>query len=324
VRPYKERQFLKASALNDREREEGKALGPRTLSALMQIDSAKNQSLRPAKRMSRRMQQALALLAPLAFLVALPGFAQSVVAISGPPLYAQARSLPGVAEAAEIDAPQPQPSVDNSAGEPTTALAVVPHDQPGGYEVAPLHTKYILPNMRAQTLAPHDKMLIALQDVYSPLNFGGIIASAGYEQLRNGQPNYGTDRGAFGERLGAAGIRDTAQGVFTDGVFAPLLHEDPRYYVEGPQYGIFHRALYAVTRPLITRTDSGRGAINGALLLGYASSTALNNAYYPSVNRNMRDNAEAFAGSLGGAALSFFVTEFTSSLWSDLHFGHKQ
>jgi hypothetical protein len=94
----------------------------------MQIDSAKNQILRPAKRMSRRMQQALALLAPLAFLVALPGFAQSVVAISGPPLYAQARSLPGVAEAAEIDAPQPQPSVDNSAGEPTTALAVVPHD----------------------------------------------------------------------------------------------------------------------------------------------------------------------------------------------------
>ena len=41
------------------------------------------------------------------------------------------------------------------------------------------------------------------------------------------------DSGAFGERLGAAGIRDTTQGVFTDSVFAPLLHEDPRYYMAG-------------------------------------------------------------------------------------------
>jgi len=290
----------------------------------MQIDSTKNQILRPAKRMSRRMQQALSLLAPLAFLAALPAFAQSSVAISGASRNAHALSLPVLTDAAEIDAPQPQPAGDGRTGDPAPAMAAVPQDQPGGYEVAPLHTKYILPNMRAQNLAAHDKMLIALEDVYSPLNFGGIIASAGYEQLRNGQPNYGTDRGAFGERLGAAGIRDTAQGVLTDGVFAPLLHEDPRYYVEGPQYGIFHRALYAVTRPLITRTDSGRAAINGALLLGYASSTALNNAYYPSANRNMRDNAEAFAGSMGGAALGFFVAEFTSSLWGDLHLGHKR
>ena len=226
--------------------------------------------------------------------------------------------------AAEIDAPQPQPPVDDPASDPSPAPAAIPQDQPGGYQVAPLHTKYILPNQRAQTLAAHDKMLIGLEDVYSPLNFGGIIAAASYEQLRNGQPNYGTDRGAYGERLGAAGIRDSAQGLFTDAVFAPLLHQDPRYYVEGPQYGLLHRALYAVTRPVITRSDSGHATLNGALLLGYVSATALNNAYYPSANRNVRDNAEAFAGSLGGSALGFFLTEFTSSLWGDLHFGHKQ
>ncbi len=197
-------------------------------------------------------------------------------------------------------------------------------DQPGGYQVAPIHTKYILPEMRAQPLTSGNKMIIGLEDTYSLLNFGGIIAAAGWEQLNNGQPNYGTDRGAFGERLGAAGIRNSAQGVFTDGIFAPLLHEDPRYYVQGSQYSIGHRVLYALTRPVITRTDSGRRTINGALLLGYVSAAALNNAYYPSSNRNVADNAKAFAGSLGGSALGFLVAEFSASLWHELHLGYRK
>lgn len=197
-------------------------------------------------------------------------------------------------------------------------------DQPGGYEVAPIYTKYILPQMRAQPITTHEKLIIGLQDTYSLINFGGIIGSAAWEQLNNGQPNYGTDRGAFGERLGAAGIRNSAQGVFTDAIFASLLHEDPRYYVEGSQHSIGHRALYAVTRPIIGRTDGGHRTINGALLLGYASAAALNNAYYPSINRNFKDNAEAYAGSIGGSALGFLVAEFAAGWWHQLHLGFRK
>jgi hypothetical protein len=194
----------------------------------------------------------------------------------------------------------------------------------GEGRVAPIHQKYILAGVRAQPVGARDKMVIGLMDSYRLTNFGGMFAAAGYEQLRNHQPNYGTDRGAFGERLGAAAIRDTAQGVLTDGVYASLLHEDPRYYVEGPQYGVFHRALYALTRPLITRTDRGRTTLNGAELLGYASASAISDTYYPPSNRNVRDTAEAFAGSLGGSALGFMLTEFTSSLWHDLHIGPRE
>jgi hypothetical protein len=221
-----------------------------------------------------------------------------------------------------IDAPQPQPSVLDLSADPVPAHGdTVPTDQPGGYQVAPLHRKFIMPDMRAQRITARDKVIIGLKGTYSPMNFSGIIFAAGYEQLRNGQPNYGTDSGAFGERLGAAGIRGTTQGVFTDSVFAPLLHEDPRYYVQGNQYGIMHRALYALTRPVITRTDSGRRTINGAQLLGYAASTALNNAFYPASNRNVKDNVEAYAGSIGGSALSSLLIEFTASMWHKLHIG---
>lgn len=192
-----------------------------------------------------------------------------------------------------------------------------PGPQQGAVE--PADVKFIQPGMRAQPLGARGKMVIGIEDTYSPLNFGGMIAAAGFEQLTNGQPNYGTDRGAFGERLGAAAIRDTSQGVLTDGVFAVLLHEDPRYYVEGPRYSILHRALYAISRPLVTRKDNGRSTVNGALLLGYASASILNNAYYPSINRNVHDTIASFGGSVGGAALGFAIGEFTSGFWHRIH-----
>jgi hypothetical protein len=285
-----------------------------------------------------RAQTTFALLAPLACMMLVPAVAQNVASpieiassssATGFPTLAKPATTESAASRAattqpatsEIDAPQPQPVALDLGAEPIPSSEAVPMDQPGGYRVAPIHRKYILTDMRAQTLTSRDKVIIGLQGTYSLMNFGGMIVAAGWEQLRNGQPNYGTDSGAFGERLGAAAIRGTSQGVFTDSVFAPLLHEDPRYYVEGKQYGIVHRALYAATRPVITRTDSGRRTINGAQLLGYAASTALNNAFYPPSNRNVKDNLEAYAGSIGGSALCFVLTEFTASMWHVLHLG---
>jgi hypothetical protein len=275
------------------------------------------------RKRGSRVQRAFALLGPLACMVACSAVAQSVTAPPEIALDAPAMLHPTPAEPSvpEIDAPQPQPAALDLAADPVDLSDAIPVDQPGGYQVAPIHRKYIMPDMRAQTLTARDKVIIGLQGTYSLQNFSGIIVAAGYEQLRNGQPNYGTDSGAFGERLGAAAIRGTSQGVFTDSVFAPLLHEDPRYYVQGKQYSFFHRALYAATRPVITRTDSGRRTINAAQLLGYAASTALNNAYYPSSNRNVKDNLEAYAGSIGGSALSSLLVEFTADFWHALHIG---
>ena len=294
----------------------------------MLIGQTRMQCPGPLKKGSTRAQRAFALLASLTCVIACPAVAQSVTApaeaaVSAPAMLHTKPVEPATPEidAPEIDAPQPQPAVLNLDGDAVRSSDAVPTNQPGGYQVAPLHRKYIMPDMRAQQISAHDKIIIGLKGTYSLQNFSGIIVAAGYEQLRDGQPNYGTDRGAFGQRLGAAGIRGTSQGLFTDSVFAPLLHEDPRYYVQGKQHSFFHRALYAATRPVITRTDSGRRTINGAQLLGYAASTALNNAYYPASNRNVKDNIEAYAGSIGGSALSSLLVEFTAGFWHALHIG---
>ena len=149
------------------------------------------------------------------------------------------------------------------------------------------------------------------------------MSAAGYEHLTNGEPNYGTNSTAFGKRVGAAAIRESSQGIFTDVILHPLLHDDPRYYAQGENSGFVHRTVYAVTRVFITRTDSGHATLNAPLLLGYAGASAMTPLYYPQINRNFKDTASNYGGSLGGAAIGFLFSEFSDSLLESLHFKKK-
>jgi len=153
-------------------------------------------------------------------------------------------------------------------------------------------------------------VVLGLRSAVSPGAISGWFASAGYEQLLNGSPNYGTDRGAFGERLGAAAIRDATEGIFSDSVMSPLFREDPRYYRLGPSRNFLVRVIYAGTRPIVTRTDGGRTSPNFAELSGTLGGAALTNLYYPQVNRGFDQTMQTFGTSLGGSAVGDIVDEF--------------
>jgi len=189
----------------------------------------------------------------------------------------------------------------------------------GTEQLAPIYWKEIPAGWAAQPLTAHDKIVLGARSLYSPFSFLGYIVSASYSHVENGQPNYGTNATAYGKRLGAVTLRDVSEGIFADIVFAPMLHEDPRYYVEGSQHGFFRRVAYAITRPLVTRTDSGRVTLNGAGLLGSASASALSYTYYPAINQNFHDTVATFGGSLAGSALGDVVKEFAGQFLEAIH-----
>ena len=177
----------------------------------------------------------------------------------------------------------------------------------------------IAPNEIAEPMSVHDKVVGGLKDSVSLFSATGWIASAGWEQLTNGSPNYGTDKGAFGQRLGASVIRNVSEGVFSDCFFAPVFHEDPRYYIMGRGNNFFKRAIYAATRSVVTRTDSGRSTPNFSLLAGNAAGAALTVTYYPSKNTTFSEVAQTFGGSVGGSAIGFVVTEFVADALEAVH-----
>jgi hypothetical protein len=175
---------------------------------------------------------------------------------------------------------------------------------------APRRNMTIFPNERAQPLNNQQKFVMGMKESATFFSVTGWLASAGWGQLTNGSPNYGTDRGAYGMRLGVAAIRNTSENIFGDALLAPLLHEDPRYYVMGNDRNFFRRLLYAGTRVLVTRTDSGKATPNLSLLGGNLAGSALTNAYYPELNQGFKQTATTFGGSIGGSAIGFIVSEF--------------
>jgi hypothetical protein len=181
-------------------------------------------------------------------------------------------------------------------------------------------SKFIQPRETAPPLSSSEKVAMGFKSAFSPFAVVGWFSAAGYSHIIDSSPNYGTDRGAFGQRLGATALRATSEGILTDSVMAPIFHEDPRYYQLGPGHSIAHRLVYAATRAIITRTDDGRTTPNYALITGNVEGSILTNAYYPSRNRTVKDTAETFGGSIGGSALSFAISEFFSDTLDSVHF----
>jgi hypothetical protein len=246
-------------------------------------------------------------------------------AVKGAPGMLVADALKGApgGDALELpEAPEPQPppepqqpsKPDPDANKPLVA-AVPKTVSTANMPVAPKFSKYIPAGYAVEQIHGREKLVMGVRDLLSVGDVGDWFLSAGWEQLRDGQPNYGTDRGAFGERLGAAAIRESTEGFLTDGVFCVMMHEDPRYFVQGRQTGFMHRTLYAATRPLITRSSNdGHAKPNYALWLGLASATALTNAYYPQSNRTVQDNLSRFTGALGGSVLGYLFDEYRADL----------
>ena len=185
-------------------------------------------------------------------------------------------------------------------------------------------TKYIEPGQQAPTLRIGDKILLGIKDSASPLSAAGWLLSAGYSQAVNGSPNYGTNGKAFVQRLGASAARNVSEGIFSDSVMASVLHEDPRYYKMGKGHNVFKRALYAGTRPIITRTDGGRQTINFAYISGNLAGAALTQAYYPPVNRGATQVMQTWGGSIGGGAVGFLASEFLSDILQSVHLQHPK
>jgi hypothetical protein len=168
----------------------------------------------------------------------------------------------------------------------------------------------IYPGQTAPPLSAHDKEVMGFKQSFTLFSLIGWTTSAAYTHLINGSPNYGTDSAAFGERLGAAALRNTSQNIFGNVVFAPLFHEDPRYYKMGKGHNVTKRVAYAATRAIITRADDGHATPNYSLVAGRLFGSALTNAYYPDINRNFSQTAQTFGTSMGGAAIGYVVTEF--------------
>lgn len=170
---------------------------------------------------------------------------------------------------------------------------------------------------RTGTVAPltrKQKWTLAVKETIDPFNIVNAVVGAGFSQIGNQTPKYGEGGPAFGERFGAAFADFGTQNFFSAGVFASLLHQDPRYFRKGSDARIPGRVLYSISRIFVCRQDSGRSAFNASGIFGMSLGIAASNLYYPSASVRGSVMAGRVETSLLGGVTGNLMSEF----WPDI------
>jgi hypothetical protein len=179
----------------------------------------------------------------------------------------------------------------------------------------------VLPNYRTinetGTYAPitaKQKITIASKDSFDYPLVGLAAAFAGISQLDNSDPSYKQGVKGYAHRLWANYVDQAVGNMFSEGFMPALLHEDPRYRRLGPTRGTKkYRTWYAVSRVLVTRTDSGGTRFNFSEWSGNAIGVAISNTYHPD-GRDVEDNVTKLLTQVGTDAVSQVLKEF----WPDI------
>ena len=156
-----------------------------------------------------------------------------------------------------------------------------------------------------------------------------VLPDATASQLTRSAPLYGRHfwrNHAFLKRIGSTTADDTSQNFFADYLLASAFHEDTRYVPAGHSHGVLWRIGYAVSRAVVTRTDSGDATFSWANVLGCAMSAALSNAYYPDVSRTTSVALTNWGTNVAGSGLSNFMPEFGADVghWFKRHLLHHR
>jgi hypothetical protein len=139
-------------------------------------------------------------------------------------------------------------------------------------------------------------------------------ALAGISQAENSEPGYGQGAEGYAKRYGAAWADGTIENSWTGAILPSLLRQDPRYFQKG-KGGFWHRMGYAISRIVVTRSDSGNHQFNFSEIFGSAISAGISTyAYHPHEDKTLRNTASVWATQVGYDSLSFFVKEF----WPDI------
>jgi hypothetical protein len=242
---------------------------------------------------------------------------------------APAQEQPADGQAASSQqAGQPTPPQTGQESTPATTPAnpsanPLEQEPPGGKRVLG-----VLPNYRTASsefegkpITAKQKLTIAAKDSFDYPLVLLAAAYAGLDQLDNDDKSYGQGVEGYAKRLGAWYADEAIGNMFTEGVFPSLFHQDPRYFRRGPEYGgVWKRTGYALTRVIITDSDSGKHQFNYSEWVGNGAATAIGNIYHVD-GRDASTNTYRLLEQIGTDAVSQVLKEF----WPDIKkkFFHK-
>lgn len=181
---------------------------------------------------------------------------------------------------------------------------------------------YTLPNFltlerggKVPPLTTAQKYKVVFRGSFDPVIYPWYGFLSAISQAENSEPGYGQGWAGYGKRYGAAFADGTIENFFTGAILPSVLHQDPRYFQLG--HGSFaHRTYYAVTRNIVTRTDSGGSQFNYSEIVGGGMSAFISTySYHPSADQTVSNTMSVWATQYAYDTITIVVKEF----WPDIH-----
>ena len=254
----------------------------------------------------------------ICLLAVTPGLAQEDPSLLPPP----AAQPTTVAATAIPDAPTPSPAVDgpqDPAPSTSSSAAATAANADEGKQTKRI--LWIVPNFRAvsagaklppQTVKEKFKTGALDSFDYSAFIFVGI--QAGISQGTNAYPAFHQGAAGYGRYYWHTFADQTDENLWVEGILPVVLRQDSRYYTLG-HGGFIKRGFYAVTRTLITRTDSGHETFNASEIFGAGAAASISSLYYPTEYRTWTKIGQRWLTNV----LLDFGTFAAKEFWPDLN-----
>jgi hypothetical protein len=244
-------------------------------------------------------------------------FALSVTALSllSLPLTAQQQA----GSAPVQNPPKTETTTTGDKGQKDSKDANTQSGQPGGtkkndriFGVMPNYST-VDANGHIAPLTTGGKFKLVALGAFDPYEFGIVGLVAGKGQLENDDASWGQGLKGFGKRYAVA-FADQAIGNFMTGAVVPsLIHQDPRYFRKGSG-GFLHRTEYAMSRIVVSRSDSGQRMFNYSEILGSGAGAGIAIAYHSPSERTLTGAMGTWGTQIAVDAFGNFLKEF----WPDV------
>lgn len=253
-------------------------------------------------------------------------FVLVAVTVSVPARVRAQQAADGVVLSSALSSSSSSSSLDGGAlpDEPSPQTTTEPHQ-----DVQTKRILGIIPNFRAVSsrdkLPPQsvkDKFVTASQDSfdYSSVFIPALLA--GYSMAIKATPEFHQGAAGYGRYFWHSFVDQTTENMMVEFVVPSITHEDTRYYTLG-HGGFFKRSGYAVSRAVVTRSDSGHETFNISEVVGAGASAGLSNAYYPSAERSFGNTGKQWGLNVGIDAATFAFKEFWPDINHHLFHGDK-
>jgi hypothetical protein len=179
----------------------------------------------------------------------------------------------------------------------------------------------VIPNFRAVSAGQKlpaqsvkEKFITTTKDSfdYSSVFIPAMLAS--YSMARNAIPEFHQGAAGYARYFWHSAVDQTSENYMVEFIVPVITQEDTRYYTLGSG-GFLKRTGYALSRAVITRSDSGKNVFNASEVIGAGASSGISSLYYPSRERSFANTGTEWGLDVGIDAAAMFAKEF----WPDVN-----